>query len=257
MYIFMIYFIMYLACYNKQLVCLRTTILYFIIAVATTATTSMFDPTSTSAGSTFAAVTPTSIATTHTASSTSSTRTSTTATSTLTISPTTTTDGTDKTSSSSDINVGVIVAPIIIIIVITLIVVALIIVFYWWRRKKQLYDVDEAMLQKSLGKQEPVYSEIINGQDSKEPQYMEITTKQTGNVAMQDNPAYSIASEHQVEMEMSKSVDPTKKVDKVMMQLTLLLMVKSKCKTILLILFHKLLNNSSIIIIQCGHYYSY
>ena len=41
------------------------------------------------------------------------------------------------------------------------------------------------MLQKSPGKQEPVYSEIINGQDSKEPQYMEITTKQAGSVAMQ------------------------------------------------------------------------
>ena len=51
-----------------------------------------------------------------------------------------------ETSSSSDVNVGVIVAPIIIIIVIALVVVALIIAFYWWRRKKLLHSIyDEAV----------------------------------------------------------------------------------------------------------------
>ena len=42
-------------------------------------------------------------------------------------------------SSSSGVNIGIVVAPIIIIIVITLVVVALIVAYYWWRRKKQLH----------------------------------------------------------------------------------------------------------------------
>ena len=77
------------------------------------------------------------------------------------------------------------------------------------------------MLQKSPAiKEEPVYSEINDGQNSKEPraQYMEISTKKTENVAMQDNPAYSVTAEHHIKMDMSKNIDPTKQVDKVLIQ---------------------------------------
>ena len=49
-------------------------------------------------------------------------------------------------------------------------------------------------------KPEAVYSEMNDGQDSKEPEYMDISksgqsTEQAGKIIMQDNPAYS--AEHQ------------------------------------------------------------
>ena len=45
-------------------------------------------------------------------------------------------------------------------------------------------------------KPEAVYSEMNDGQDSKEPEYMDISksgqsTEQAGKIIMQDNPAYS------------------------------------------------------------------
>ena len=84
-----------------------------------------------------------------------STTTMPTATSTLS---TSTTDATDETSSSSGVNVGVIVAPIIIIIVITLVVVALIVAFYWWRRKKQLSNIYDEAVTSTLSAVNPYYS---------------------------------------------------------------------------------------------------
>ena len=92
-----------------------------------------------------------------------STSTFTTATSILSIIliPSTTTDATDatdETSSSSDVNVGVIIAPIIIIIVIALVVVALIIAFYWWRRKKRLYNIYDKTI--NLQAENPYYSSV-------------------------------------------------------------------------------------------------
>ena len=54
---------------------------------------------------------------------------------------------------------------------------------------------------------EPVYDEMNDRkQENKEPQYMDIpegihSNKQANKVTMQDNPAYSIPSEHQVKMQ--------------------------------------------------------
>ena len=139
----------------------------FLLAVTSTATVSIFSCTITSTASTsiattsiassFAATTP---ATTTTATSAPSTSTFATATSILstTIITSTATDTTDETSSSSDVNVGVIVAPIIIIIVIALVVVALIIAFYWWRRKKQLYNIYDKTI--NLQAENPYYSSV-------------------------------------------------------------------------------------------------
>ena len=113
--------------------------------------------------------------------------------------------------------------------------VALIIVFYWWKRKKQLHNTYETMLQtSSTSNQKPVYTEINNGQDSKEPEYTEIcknthSTKQTEKIAMQDNPAYSISFEHQDKM-MSKSVHSTKQGDKVTMQENPAYSIPSECQ---------------------------
>ena len=48
-----------------------------------------------------------------------------------------------------------------------------------------------------------VHTKMNDGQDSKEPQYMDIcigthSAKQGDKVTIQDNPAYSVSSEHQV-----------------------------------------------------------
>ena len=129
----------------------------FSCTITFTASTSIA---TTSTASSFAATTPATTTTVLTATSTPSTSTFTTATSilsTITI-PSTTTDATDETSSSSDVNVGVIVAPIIIIIVIALVVVALIIAFYWWKRKKQLYNIYDKTI--NLQAENPYYSSV-------------------------------------------------------------------------------------------------
>ena len=92
------------------------------------------------------------------------------------------------------------------------------------------------MLQSSsTSNQKPVHTEINNGQDSKEPEYMEIckntySTNQTEKVAMQNNPAYSISFEHKDETEMSKSVHSTKQGDKVTMQDNPAYSIPSECQ---------------------------
>jgi len=73
-----------------------------------------------------------------------------------------------------------------------------------WKKMKNEQDtkpegvyyttIDETTLQRSpTNKAEPVYTEMNDGEDSKEPQYIDISknTKQTGKITMQDNPAYS------------------------------------------------------------------
>ena len=66
---------------------------------------------------------------------------------------------TDESSSSDDVNVGIIVAPIIIIIVIALVVVALVIAFYWWKRQKLQYNIyDKAAIK--LSEDNPYYSTV-------------------------------------------------------------------------------------------------
>ena len=148
----------------------------------------MFDPISISTSSAIAVVTPTSITTMHTASSTSSTSTFTTAISTLTIPPTNTADVTDKTSSSSDINAGVIAAPIIVIIVVTLIVVALIIVFYWWRKRKQLYSTYDNTI--NLKAEDPYYSAIKSTEKNKSDEAH--VTNHKADVNQEPLPMYAV-----------------------------------------------------------------
>ena len=113
----------------------------------------------------------------------------------------------------------------------------------------------------TAGNQKPVHT---NGQDSKEPEYMEIcSAKQTENVAMQDNPAYSFDHQDKMAKQGDKVVmqdNPaysfehqdkiTKQGDKSQCRIIQLtpfhLNAKLKCKTILLIpLLHLLPNNSS------------
>ena len=110
------------------------------------------------------------------------------------------------TSASSDnsdsFSVGVIVAIVVFVfIIITVVVVGIVVV---WKRKKSeqhtkqegVYysTIDETTLQRPpTHKPEPVYSEMNDGQDSKEPQYMDIAKDihSTKQVVMEDNPAYS------------------------------------------------------------------
>ena len=203
-------------------------IFVFCLAVPSTVTTSIASIATTSTG------TIAILATTRTLSTAATFITATSILSPITISSTTATttttdaiDVTDEASSSSDVNFVVIVVPIIIIIVIALaIVVALI--FYCRRRNKKLHSIYETMLQSSsTTKLKPVHIKTSNGQDSKESEYTEIckntySTEQAekvpnptysisfehqdkhyigDNVSMQDNPAYSIPSECQVEMQ--------------------------------------------------------
>ena len=129
-------------------------------STAATTSTSTTSASITSATTTSASTTSVSTATILAATSIPSTSTFTTATSiisTITI-PSTITDATDGTSSSGDVNVGVIVAPIIIIIVIVLIVIVLIIAFYWWRKKKQLHNIYDKTI--NLQAENPYYSSV-------------------------------------------------------------------------------------------------
>ena len=116
------------------------------------------------------------------------------------------------------LGVGVIVAIVVLVVVvfiiITVVVVGIIVV---WKRKKTeqhteqegVYytTIDEMTLQRSpANKPEPVYSEMNDGQDSKEPQYMDVfksvlSTMQKEKVSMQDNPAYAVSSEYQTKMQ--------------------------------------------------------
>ena len=86
------------------------------------------------------------------------------------------------------------------------------IVVVWKKRKSEQNNkpegvyystIDEILQRSPANKPEPVYSEM---NDNKESQYMDITkgihsTEQADKVTMQDNPAYSIPSEHQVNMQ--------------------------------------------------------
>ena len=101
---------------------------------------------------------------------------------------------------------------VVIFIIITVVVIGIIVV---WKRRKNEHTkpegvyystINETMLQRTpSNKPEPaVYSEMNDGQDSKEPEYMDISksgqsTEQAGRIIMQDNPAYSV--EHQVKMQ--------------------------------------------------------
>ena len=125
-------------------------------------------------------------------------------------------------SSQSDNNnnnsssVGAIVAIVVVVfIIITVVVVGIIVV--WPRKKSEQHTkpegvyystIDETTLPRSpTNKPVPVYNEMNDGQqENKEPEYMDIpegihSTKQASKVAMQNNPAYSIPSEHQVEIQ--------------------------------------------------------
>ena len=76
------------------------------------------------------------------------------------------------------------------------------IIVVWKRKKSEQHTkpegvyystINETMLQRSpSNKPEAVYSEINDGQDSKEPEYMDISksgqsTEQAGKIIMQDN----------------------------------------------------------------------
>ena len=98
-----------------------------------------------------------------------------------------------------------------------------------WKRKKSeghgkqegVYcsTIDEATLQSPTNKQ---INKMNDEQSSREPQYMEISKttqpiKQIEKVTMQDNPAYS-EHEHPVKMEMCESACTTNQTDKLTMQ---------------------------------------
>ena len=128
-------------------------------------------------------------------------------------SPTLSTSSVDN-SSSVGVIVAIVVLVVVVFIIITVVVVGIIVV---WKRKKSEQNteqegvyyttIDETTIKRSpANKPEPVYSEMNDGQDSREPQYMDIpegihSTKQPDKVTMQDNPAYSIPSEHQVKLQ--------------------------------------------------------
>ena len=121
----------------------------------------------------------------------------------------------DNNNNNNSSSVGVIVVVVVVFIFITIVVVEIIVL--WPRKKSEQHTkpegvyystIDETTLPRSpTSKPEPVYNEMNDGQqENKEPEYMDIpegihSTKQTNKVTMQDNPAYSIPSEHQVEIQ--------------------------------------------------------
>ena len=119
----------------------------------------------------------------------------------------------DNNNNNNSSSVGAIVAIVVIVFfVITIVVVE--IIAYWPRKKSEQHTkpegvyystIDETTLPRSpTSKPEP---EMNDGQqENKEPEYMDIpegihSNKQTNKVTMQYNPAYSIPSEHQVEIQ--------------------------------------------------------
>ena len=110
---------------------------------------------------------------------------------------------TDNNSSS----VGVIVVIVVLVVVVFIIIVVVGIIVIWKRMKTQEHIKQEAVYYSTINEtslsRSPTskpYSGMNDGQDNKEPQYIDIT-KQLDKVAMQDNPAYSAACEHQVELQ--------------------------------------------------------
>ena len=119
----------------------------------------------------------------------------------------------DDSSSSVEVLVAIVVLVVVVFIIITVVVVGIIVV---WKRKKSeghgkqegVYcsTIDEATLQSPTNKQ---INKMNDEQSSKEPQHMEISkstqpTKQIEKITMQDNPAYS-KLEHLIKMEMCES----------------------------------------------------
>ena len=116
----------------------------------------------------------------------------------------------DNSGSSVGVIVAIVVLVVVVFIIITVIVVGIIVV---WKRKKSeqhtkqegVYytTIDKTIKRSPANKPEPVYSEMNNGQDIKDPhgQYMDVSKNvhsTTQKVNMQDNPAYCISSEQQV-----------------------------------------------------------
>ena len=114
----------------------------------------------------------------------------------------------DDNSSSIGVIVAIVVLVVVVFIIITVVVVGIIVV---WKRKKSEQQtkqegvyyttINETTIKRSpANKPEPVYSEMNDEQDSKEPQHIGIpedicSSKPPDKVTMQDNPAYSV---HQV-----------------------------------------------------------
>ena len=130
-------------------------------------------------------------------------------------SPTLSASQSDDNSFIVGVIVAIVVLVVVVFIIITVVVVGIIVV---WKRKKKSKQhteqedvhyttIDETTIKRSpANKPEPVYNEMNDGQDSREPQYMDIpegihSTKQPDKVTMQDNPAYFIPSEHQVKLQ--------------------------------------------------------
>ncbi len=117
----------------------------------------------------------------------------------------------DNNNSSVGVTVAIVVLVVVVLIIITVVVIGIIVV---WKRKKSNQQtkpegvyystINETMLQSTpSNKPEAIYSEMNDGQDSKEPQYMDVTkslhsTEQADKIVIQDNPDYS---ENQVKMQ--------------------------------------------------------
>ena len=111
----------------------------------------------------------------------------------------------DNNSFSVGVTVAIVVLVVVVLIIITVVVIGIIVV---WKRKKTKQQtkpedvyystIDETTLPRSpTNKPESDYIEMNDGQDNKEPQYVDIpdSVHSTKQVAMQDNPAYYIPSD--------------------------------------------------------------
>ena len=108
--------------------------------------------------------------------------------------------------------IAIVVLVVVVFIIITVVVVGIIVV---WKREKSKqhtkqenvhYTTNDDTTVKRSTVTEPVYNEMNDGKDSREPQHMDIpegihSTKQSDKVTMQDNPAYFIPSEHHVKLQ--------------------------------------------------------
>ena len=145
----------------------------------------------------------------------------------FTSSPTLSASQSDDNSSSVGVIVAIVVLVVVVFIIITVVVVGIIVV---WKRKKSeqhtkqegIYysTIDEATLRSPTNKQ--ITKMNTDEQGSREPQYMEISkstqpTKQIEKVAMQDNPAYT-EHEHSVKMKMFEGAYSPKQSDKLTIQ---------------------------------------
>ena len=142
----------------------------------------------------------------------------TTTTTTLTLSPTLSSSSQSDDDNSSSVGVTVAIVVVLVVVVLIIITVVVIGIIVVWKRKKcqqhtkpegvyySTIDDDRTMLQSTpSNKPEAIYSEMNDGEDSKEPQYMDVTKSEQadeiGNsaysenqVKIQDNPAYSVTN---------------------------------------------------------------